>query len=286
MKIAQLILQQLNAEKRLTLQGIGTFFMSASPVSSDQDKTNYQLGDLITFEYNPKAPVDESLILYIMQQTRKIRPLATSDLDSYVELGKQFLNLGKPFLIEGLGVLLKESSGNIEFSIDPTTSLHSEPAQTEMREKKSEDISFASPIRKRKPGKWQWMLVIFAALLIFAAFYYFILRKEEKELVAPIKKIEKTATANQPTTKNTDSSKANTSSSKFKIVIKEYFSQEKATNFYNRLKNDHQLKVYTDDSIKYKVAIPITAPLSDTARVRDSIRKMLDLPVYYEIIPQ
>ena len=32
----------------------------------------------------------QALILYIMEQTRKMKPLAAADLDSYLVLGKQF----------------------------------------------------------------------------------------------------------------------------------------------------------------------------------------------------
>ena len=40
---------------------------------------------------------------------------ASADLDSYLVLGKQFLNIGKPFIIEGLGVLEKSQQGDYEF---------------------------------------------------------------------------------------------------------------------------------------------------------------------------
>ncbi|MFN8244987.1 MAG: hypothetical protein U0T56_01200 [Ferruginibacter sp.] len=43
-------------------------------------------------------------------KTRKIKPLATSDLESFTMLGKQFMNIGKPLILEGLGTPFETSS--------------------------------------------------------------------------------------------------------------------------------------------------------------------------------
>ena len=47
-----------------------------------------------------------------------MKALASSDLCSYIELARQFLNIGKPFQIEGIGTLVRNKSGELEFTPD------------------------------------------------------------------------------------------------------------------------------------------------------------------------
>ena len=93
MKIEQLIVQHLYNSKKVTLQDIGTFTLSPDVVMpADNDKESSMPENAVRFEYNKKAVQDDELISYIVAQTRKIKPLATSDLESYSLLAKQFLN--------------------------------------------------------------------------------------------------------------------------------------------------------------------------------------------------
>ena len=106
MKIEQLLVQHFYNAGEVTLQGMGTFTLSPDFVMpKEQDKDLEIPSNAILFQYNSKATEDDSLINYIVEQTRKMKALASADLDSYLVLGKQFLNIGKPFAIEGLGVL-------------------------------------------------------------------------------------------------------------------------------------------------------------------------------------
>ncbi len=41
--------------------------------------------------------------------------MASADLDSFLMLGRQFLNIGKPFTLEGLGTLDKAQTGELFF---------------------------------------------------------------------------------------------------------------------------------------------------------------------------
>ena len=83
MKIEQLIVQHLYNNKIVTLQDIGSFVLSSSVLMpTESDKDGIMPDNAISFEYNAKAKEDESLIDFIVQQTRKIKPLATSGLVS------------------------------------------------------------------------------------------------------------------------------------------------------------------------------------------------------------
>jgi hypothetical protein len=116
LKIEQLFVQYLYKIKHVNLTGIGVFRLRpdiALPTEGDKD---YSMPpDAFSFEYNLKTTEDEGLVDYIVEQTIKIKPLASSDLDSYAILAKQFLNIGKPFLIEGVGTIQKSQQGDYEF---------------------------------------------------------------------------------------------------------------------------------------------------------------------------
>ena len=71
--------------------------------------------DAFSFDYNLKTGEDEKLVDYIVEHTNKIKPLASSDLESYAILAKQFLNIGKPLVMEGVGSIQKSQQGIYEF---------------------------------------------------------------------------------------------------------------------------------------------------------------------------
>ena len=66
---------------------------------------------------NANIPLpDDALITYIKEHTGKMKSLAAADLDFYLTTGRQLLNIGKPFYIEGVGTLLKNKEGKLDFS--------------------------------------------------------------------------------------------------------------------------------------------------------------------------
>ena len=108
MKIEQVLVHYLLKTKQLTLQGIGTFHLDAAiPDTADSEKPVVIPENAITFTYDPRATEDDGLVDFIVEHTKKIKPLAASDLDSFLSLGRQFLNIGKPFNLPHIGTLGK-----------------------------------------------------------------------------------------------------------------------------------------------------------------------------------
>ena len=117
MKIEHLITQYLYLNKKVTLESIGTFYMSADvDIPTESENIGMLPESSIKFECDLKAEKDEGLINYIVTQTRKIKPLATSDLESFTMLSKQFLNIGKPLIFKDLGTLVKNQANVYEFT--------------------------------------------------------------------------------------------------------------------------------------------------------------------------
>ena len=118
MKITNLLAQYLYSNKRLDLPGIGTFLLNESfTFEAEKGKQNKPpILEGASFEDNRYAKEDEKLIAFISEHSGKIKALASADLNSHLELARQFLNIGKPFLFEGIGTLVKKQSGEFNFT--------------------------------------------------------------------------------------------------------------------------------------------------------------------------
>jgi hypothetical protein len=300
MKIEQLLVQHFYNTKTVTLQGIGTFTLSQDfimPMDSDKDIVLPE--NAVSFKYNSRATEDESLINYIVQQTRKIKPLASADLESYLMLGSQFLNIGKPMTIEGIGMLEKNQLGEYQFLQGHFINTKTEQAEIKLKEKSREDISFGN---EAKPaGKNKKIITIVAAIAVIAfiglAAWYLFIKKEDAVTESAVEQTLPTVTPLHDTSK-IDTNKIavqqkpdsillvtpQANGYTFKVVIKNYPSLFLAQKSYNRLTSyGYKLLLYTSDSVIYKVAMPLNKPLIDTTRARDSVKILFGGRPYIEI---
>jgi len=285
MKIEQLLVQHFYNTRELKLQGMGIFTLSPDFVlPAEQDKDVVMPENAISFAYDPKTTEDESLITYIVQQTKKIRPLASADLDSFLILGKQFLNIGKPFKIDGLGKLEKNQQGSYDFLQDHFSNNKREAAPVTLKEKQDTDISFAAEPRPSSGSKKGLLIAgaVIIILMIGAAAWYLLNRKKHTPETAQEPVEQATDTTQKITTKSADSialsKPAVTHTSNdgytFKIVFKETTDKAAAiAKMDNLIKRKHTVIMYSSDSVNYKLAEPFTLPLSDTTRIKDSLNK-------------
>lgn len=151
----------LYENKTLRLEGIGTFTLDSKvSVPHEQEKEIYYPIEGLSFTYNPKSNTDEEVITYLVKKLHKIQPLIRSDLESYLSNIKQFINLGKPYTIEGIGTLSKNNQGTYEFT--PGNFL---PVKEELNPKReNEDHNY--PVRSQSnAGKiFVVILIVIAAL--------------------------------------------------------------------------------------------------------------------------
>jgi len=283
MKIELLLAQHFYNNREITLQGMGTFSLSPDfIVPKDSDKDAEIPDHAISFEYNSRATEDEVLISFIVQQTRKMRSLAADDLNSYLVLGKQFLNIGKPFIIEGIGMLIKNQQGELEFTKGNTFYTKMDSSPVALKEKRSEtEISFASESKSKGNSK-KSLLIIFLILvlgLIGTAAWYFLIRKTntEKTIEAPFVKIDTPkTTALQPDTAALIpiNSKPANDGYTFKVVFMETPDSATAVSKMKILTaRQHKIIMFKNDSLRYMLAEPFTLPLSDTVRIKDSLNR-------------
>ena len=285
MKIEQLLVQHLYSNKKVSLQGIGILALDPSvALPAEGDKDFVMPANAITFHYDLKAGEDSGLVNFIVEKTRKIKPLAMSDLESYSMLAKQFLNIGKPLVIEGVGTIQKNQAGNYEFIAGSFITPKIDDTPKQLKSKPEEIVSFESE-PKTNNSRRNLLAVVGILVLVLAglAIYYLGIYKQS----APEEPVAQQTETIQDTTSKIDTTKkimidssavtaaapVKTDSNNFRIVIKEYTSLDAATKAFNKLISyGHKLEIITVDPTKYRLAMPFTSALSDTLRAKDSLK--------------
>jgi hypothetical protein len=169
----------------LNIPGIGQF--SIDPSLSIPEPTDKNFGEFLqSIQFNPKtiSRPDEDLIDFIRQKTGKIKPLAESDLDSYLSDCKMVLNIGKPLYFEGIGTLQKNKEGRLDFIHGQLASERLEPTAPERKTEKTADkkplyFEGIGTLQKNKEGRLD--------------FIHGQLASERLEPTAPERKTEKAA---------------------------------------------------------------------------------------------
>lgn len=295
MKIEQALVLYLLKHKQISLQGIGTFKIDgAIPENNDHDKPVIIPAEAISFTYDPKTKEDDELIDFIVLNTKKIKPLASADLDSFLTLGRQFLNIGKPFTIQNLGTLEKLNSGELVFKPGPVIQKIEIPKpkiEDEGGEKYEENLFHDYQNESSSNNKKGLLIVLVVVLLVLVswAVWRYAFKKETPESVqtggniVPVKdtvdviqkqKNDSLAEAQRITDSISNAQKNPPDSFTFKVVLKTTTDKEVALARLAKLKSyGRDVIMYTDDSITYKVAQPFMLPLSDTTKILDSLNK-------------
>jgi len=292
-KIEQALSHYLLKNKSLSLQGIGTFHLDASiPDTADRERPIIFPENAVSFHYDPKVTEDEGLVDFIVEYTHKIKPLASSDLESFLSLGRQFLNIGNPLVLQNIGTLDKTNSGELVFKPGHLVAEKLEPQKmkNDGPEPEAGEENFFNEYqqeRHRKGGPK--LLLVFLILLVlgfiaWSVWHYLGNRKESAEnvtsteSVVPISdssnfKKDSSVIANA----GIDSSLSKKTSSdtvSFKIVVKQYRTSEAAEKRLKELQTYHRnVIMYTKDSVTYKIAEPFNLPLSDTTKILDSLKR-------------
>jgi hypothetical protein len=306
-KIEQALVLYLLKHKQISLQGIGTFKIDGFlPEGTDTDKPFIIPPDALSFNYDPKTGEDNELIDFIVQNTKKIKPLASADLDSFLTLGRQFLNIGKPFTIQNLGTLEKLKSGDLEFKPGPLIQKVEVPKlkiEDEGAEQHEENL-FNDYKREPSRDTRKIVLIIFIIIVLglgaWAAWYFGVKKSDTGQVttndaIIPIadtittqKKIDSSGATQKLNDSLSSIQKNPADSFTFKVVVRETKNKEVALLRREYLKSfGRNVIVYTHDSVTYKVAEPFMLPLSDTTKVLDSLKKNYyderKIPIYIEI---
>jgi hypothetical protein len=288
LKLAPILAQYLYDQKKLDLAGIGIFLLDPS-LRTESDARHASQG--ISFQYNPATKDDERLISYISLNTGKQKALATSDLSSYLELATQFLNIGKPFQIEGIGTLVKTKSG-LEFTADHVLTDKTKEANIkELSSTSTSDQSFTTyeslkpHVEKDMPHKNIFLVLLIlvsTGIIIWAGYKMYKSRSSgnnDNSKTEVENKKDETVPAtdsSQFVTRPVDTMRSvkpneNTSPGNYRFVI-EVANKRRAFYRYDMLKKGGlPIQMSTPDSITFKLFFVLAAKPADTGRISDSL---------------
>lgn len=301
--------QYLYQTRKLDLPGIGSFSLDAEAViPQETDRIGQMPATGIQFKNVTIAAADDALVNFIKEHTGKMKSLAASDLDFFLTTGRQLLNIGKPFYLEGIGTLTKNKDGRLDFipgeymiaRIDnPGHSSHSGHSGTER------NVTDEGP-REREPrnnSDRQILLLIgiVVGLLVIGGGGYYLYKlnsfteptTEKQAVVIPdttsartdtaAVKPNATAAVNPSASDTVAGSKTSPAAATanvpvppgavlYRFVILSTDNKHHALRRYNQLLG-YQLNIKMDqkDSSWFKLYFPIAALTRDTAYIKDSL---------------
>lgn len=295
MKLSQLLAQFLYTNKKLELKDIGTFTLNSFEVPEAESgrTTKSEIQGTITFENNPAAKTDPDLISFISSHSGKMKALATSDLESHLELAQQFMNIGKPFIIDGVGTITKTRDAQYEFSPGNFFAEKiKDKAVKEHVDEVEEVLDFKSVFLK-EPKKINWRkpaiaLFILLGLGLVVLGGYMLYKKtsgaktesstqstepEETKLVTdttPVKQDTLPVQIPAPVAEN------------YKFVL-DNFKKFRAMQRFEQLKKiGWPVQMETKDSVDFKLYVLLPIATTDSTRARDSLTLLNGRPVHIE----
>ena len=274
MKISPLLAQFLINNKQLSLAGLGRFTLNDS-------------GE-INFQHDASVKEDPDLVNFIAENTGKMKSLVASDLDSNLELARQFLNIGKPYLFEGIGTLSKNKFGTIEFIQGNSSQEKNKENTGEGRDKTSTTensfTDYEEMFSPKKPGTpatkriVTWLVAIAGlSLAVFGGYIVYTKTKNKKEAIVvkeDIQPIIPTDTLSKKEESTALITKPVDTSGMYRFVI-EKAARQRAFYRYNYLKeNLIDVKMDTKDSVLFNLYFLLPSTPADTAKKRDSLQRL------------
>lgn len=287
MKIASLLAQFFYSTKQLDIPGIGSFHLEGDPFFGDEKKPDHIQG--VTFKNDRSVRESAQLVDYISQHTGKIRALASADLESFWELAIQFLQIGKPFTIDGIGSLIKLQSG--DYSFTPGLPIHDkiDPEKQAGEHIHESEIDYKSILYIKKIGQGNWKrplaIVLFITGLGAAIWGGYIVSRSgnkennSKEANKPVPEVAGPDNLDAPSipTRTDTLQTANTAGSadsiSYKFVV-ETAEKKRALARYEFLShNGIAVKMETIDSLSFDLYFLLKSIPADTLRIRDSLER-------------
>lgn len=290
-----LLAQYLYKNKKLNLPGIGRFEADNSIYPLEENDKQRSSLEGITFYDVTVAKADDELIDFIKEQTGKMKPLAISDLESYLTLGKQFLYIGKPFYLEGIGTLQLKKNGRFEFLPGEYITTKLEDPNIERSEGKKRSVHEEDRAQKESNNNTVKIIMLFIGIIALLAlvgwggyyFYNMYANEQETSVLNDSTAIQQDSAYSALSTDSvrsaaqllkdsiaTENASATRRPGYVKFIVEITDDKLRASNRYKDLRSyGNKIQFETTDSINYKLFYILRATPADTARIRDSLNR-------------
>ncbi len=299
MKLPQVLSHFLYQNKLLELPGIGIFSLDSSfTIPDEQDKEHHpHILQGVSYQQVNISKPDGKLIEFIHRYTGKMIPLAESDLDSYLRLGIQLLNIGKPFHFDGIGSIIKNNDGKNEFTPGQYSSVRlilpsEEKAEAEKKKKVLDEPEKEYAPQSQIAKRIMLTISVIGGIAIIAWAGYNLYKKKtvpvnntaDSEVVLK----EDTETVRKPDSATLAAAQTDSVSGKkkdsialvskrpdsslYKFVILATANKNHALRRYKQLDSiSHAVRIATKDSSIFKVYFVIHTSPKDTLHIKDSL---------------
>lgn len=299
MTVEQLITLFVYQHGEISLQGIGHIrLLDAVPDAEYIQKNKSVPITGIEFKHVKTAATSPDFIRFYATQRGKIASLAENDIEAYLSMAVQFLNIGNPFEIKGLGALAKNKDGVLSLTPGYFLAIKAEEAMGKLKERHVEDPAHHGPgaaydeeKRNRMSPQTKGILaLVLLALLVVAGWWMykaFVATPEtaSTESLSPVntdtlvaQQVDSAATA-QPAPALPDSLQPRN----WKVIFRETSNVKKAIvlNQFDTLKQQLKTPLYleTTDSVRFTFYTISSSAVKDTAQLRDSLRRYFKRPV-------
>jgi hypothetical protein len=305
-KLPSLLTQFLYKHKKLSLPGIGVFLLDPAAVIPDEPGKDVHIpAHGIEFKRSSAHVVDDELIEYIKAHTGKMKSLALADLESYLTLGTELLNIGKPFYLEGIGTLTKDKDGNFEFSPGEFSLVRPDEGTGEKAERSGRKKQVMEEAHPDEGGysisgrKILLTIAIVAGISVIAWGGYLMYRKSAATANEPVSsQVQHNAEPAKPDSTSANKPAADSSvkrpsagtslsrasdSIMYKYIILRTHDKPRALRRYNQLLSyDLQVRMEAIDSSYFKVYFSFPSVSRDTIHIKDSLYRVYAHPVTIE----
>jgi hypothetical protein len=288
-----LLAQFLYQHKILALPGIGTFTLEGHVLTDDSQPIGQAPMEGISFSHNSPPLPDETLIDFIRTHTG-------------LTLSKQFINIGKPLYLEGIGTVQKIKT-TIEFIPGMLTHTKMDALPERFADStRNADYEEARAAGANRGGGRKIMaaLGVLATLALVAwGGYYFYNKKKLSSDRLPntlnnsadvnllktdtltatnlaVTAVSKISDSNSVYNKDTAAtatittpiSSPGAAPQDYKFVVETTASKTRALSRFGQLtKNGVAVSMETKDSVVFKIFVIMNAPAADTAHIKDSL---------------
>jgi hypothetical protein len=295
LKIPQLLVLYLYTNRKMSLPGLGIFTLDKSVILPDENDRNlHSTPNAVQFQNANIVAADKELISFICEQTGKIKPLAISDLDSYLNLGMEMLNIGKPFYLEGVGTITKNKAGKFDFSPGEYSLIRETGSPADHDKKKvyakdKKQVTESLPVQNRTGLK---VLAFISALVIVGLGGWMMYKKNSQTVSETNPDTSSVVQQQVPVATDTlkrDSQRKDSATvlpadtphpvaaihpgTPYKFIILATDDKPRALRRYNQLIGFNLKAHYYHVDSTYKVFFQFPALARDTTHIKDSLRK-------------
>ena len=283
-KFDSLIYDFLIHHKQVALEKIGVF-------EATSESLNITHGNEVTsipkvnFTYNRRSTTSEELIAFIAERLSKNKALVASDLESHFEQVRQFINLGKPYIIPGIGAVALAKSGEYEFSQQSSeVNMAEDKTAKHFYQTDAEQVQESrTKSKNRLAGVAVFIILLLLAGLGWGVYALFFDKSKQPEVVATppadsaaTPPVSSDSVSRKPVTPVVAANSNPNDSVLYKFVFETTSLPERAYNRTAQLRSFGDPAGYDstsdDGQTTYRLFVRKKMLAADTARARDSLQ--------------